>query len=147
MNSDEFWKMLKTVTPDKYAKIVEQKKDNNNRRERETENGILDDFIREMSRKMKDADDQVFDSLIFVRLDLKQLLDSSFICLCPEMRRKYEEHGQSVGNAVQIRANLDGLGEFYEANKGLFRHIYLEDDGRDVVIRLTNRERVKKFGF
>ena len=146
MTSDEFWKMLKTVTPDKYAKIVEQKK-TTTIEERETENGILDDFVREMSRKMKDADDQVFDSLFFVRLDLKQLLDSSFIRLCPEMRRKYEEHGQSVGNAVQIRANLDGLGEFYEANKGLFRHIYLEDDGRDVVIRLTNRERVKKFGF
>ena len=142
MNSDEFWKMLRTVAPDQYAEIKKRKE-----MEEEEPKGLLQEFSEMMARKMKDADDQVFDSLIFVRLDLKQLLDSSFIRLCPEMRRKYEEHGQSVGNAVQIRANLDGLGEFYEANKGLFRHIYLEDDGRDVVIRLTNRERVKKFGF
>lgn len=143
MNSEEFWKMIKTVAPDKYSEIVKQKM-TTTIEEAETENGTLDDFVRKMSRKMKDADDQVFDSLIFVRLDLKQLLNSSFICLCPEMRRKYEEHGQSVGNVVQIRVNLDGFSDFCEANKGLWKHIYLEDDGQDVVIRLTNRERVQK---
>ena len=142
MNSEEFWKMLRTVARDQYAEIKKRKK-----MEEEEPKGLVQEFSEMMTRKMKDADDQVFDSLIFVRLDLKQLLNSSFICRCPEMRRKYEEHGQSVGNVVQIRINIDGLSDFCEANKGLWQHVYLEDDGRDVVIRLTNRERVKKFGF
>ena len=75
---------------------------------------------------------------------MRRLLEAGLVCRCPEMRRKYEEHGQSVGNVVQIRVNLDGLSDFCEANKGLWKHIYLEDDGQDVVIRLTNRERMQK---
>ena len=142
MNSDGFMEMLKKVAPDQYAEIKKRKE-----MEEEEPKGLLQEFSEMMARKMKDADDQISDSLIKLRLDMRQLLEAGLVCRCPEMRRKYEEHGQSVGNVVQIRVNLDGLGEFCEANKGLFRHIYLEDDGRDVVIRLTNRERVKKFGF
>lgn len=110
----------------------------------ESEGGILDDFVRKMSTLMKEADDQVADSLIKLRLDMRRLLESDLVCRCPEMWRKYEEHGQSVGNVVQIRINIDGLSDFCEANRGLWRHVYLEDDGQDVMIRLTDRERVQK---
>ena len=139
MNTEEFWKMLKTVAPDQYAEIKKQKE-----REEEEPKGLLQEFSEMMARKMKDADDQIADSLIKLRLDMRRLLEAGLVCRCPEMRRKYEEHGQSVGNVVQIRVNLDGLSDFCEANKGLWKHMYLEDDGQDVVIRLTNRERVQK---
>ena len=139
MNTDEFWKMLRNVAPDQYAEIKKQKEV-----EEEEPKGLLQEFSEMMARKMKDADDQIADSLIKLRLDMRRLLEAVPVCRCPEMRRKYEEHGQSVGNAVQIRINLDGLSDFCEANKGLWKHMYLEDDGQDVVIRLTNRERVQK---
>ena len=86
---------------------------------------------------MKDADDQIADSLIRLRLDVYWLIETCLIYRCP--------YGQSDSNAVQIRVNLDGLRAFCAANKGLWRHVYLEADGQDVVIRLTNRERAQKY--
>ena len=139
MNCDGFMEMLRKVAPDQYAEIKKQKE-----MEEEEPKGLLQEFSEMMARKMKDADDQIADSLIKLRLDMRRLLEAGLVCRCPEMRRKYEEHGQSVGNVVQIRVNLDGLSDFCEANKGLWKHIYLEDDGQDVVIRLTNRERMQK---
>lgn len=139
MNSDGFMEMLRKVAPDQYAEIKKR-----NEMEKEEPKGLLQEFSEMVARKMKDVDDQIADSLIFMRLDMRRLLEAGLVCRCPEMRRKAEEHGYSVGNTVQVRVNLDGLSTFCEANKGLWKHTYLEDDGQDVVIRLTNRERVQK---
>lgn len=109
---DGYMEMLRKVAPDQYAEMKKRE---------EPEEGILDSFVRDMARKMKDADDQIADSLIKLRLDMRRLLEAGLVCRCPEMRRKYEEHGQSVGNVVQIRINIDGLSAFCEANKELWR--------------------------
>lgn len=131
MNSDGFMEMLKKVAPDQYAEIKKRKE-----MEEEEPKGLLQEFSEMMARKMKDADDQIADSLIRLRLDVYWLIETCLVYRCP--------YGQSDSNAVQIRVNLDGLRAFCAANKGLWRHVYLEDDGQDVVIRLTDRERVQK---
>lgn len=129
---DGFMEMLRKVAPDQYAEIKMQKE-----MEGEEPKGFLQEFSEMMARKMNDADDQIADSLIHLRLDVNWLIETCLVYRCPD--------GQSAGNAVQIRVNLDGLRAFCAANKGLWRHVYLEDNGQDVVIRLTNHERTQKY--
>lgn len=144
MNSEEFWKILKNTPSDH---LNEKIKKMEMEEEEEPVDGILADFAHKISMRIEDDYNQLSDRLVRIRLNLEMLNDGILVCGPPKKRWKYKKNERIVSYKNLIRATLEGLTDFYQANRKFWRYMYFEDDGCDVVIRLTNRKRTEKPTF